>query len=391
MAVVFGRSIPVHILRSPGTAEEKRWSTLMGGDLSSKALFQPEDRVQRGDEIHAENFFDEPRIVTSVYPQVVMDGSISHWEARIQPKSEWGRENNTRRVQSQPILVFVSHSSKDHEVAERLTQLLRVALRLPATSIRCTSVEGHRLPGGAKTDQQLKQEIRDARVFIGIISPRSVTSIYMLFELGARWGADKHFLPLLAPGVSAGDLVDPIKNINALACDNVAQVHQMLQELGSELGIALEAPQSYQRQLHELVETVPLASEMAANATGPFTTAAAGHPVTTSTADIAPISSLGRVSTKDRVLLKTLGADALDLLTTAAAHPDGAAFVIETSHGVSIAVGSREFAEVGVARSEARWKRALQALVEAKLMEVEDVRRNVTHEGFRLAELADRR
>lgn len=98
---------------------------------------------------------------------------------------------------------------------QRLTQLLRSALRLAASSILCSSVDGHRLRGGAQTDQLLKQVIRDSRVFVGIISPQSIKSNYVLFELGARWGADEYMVPLLAPGTRASDLVGPLRAVNA--------------------------------------------------------------------------------------------------------------------------------------------------------------------------------
>jgi hypothetical protein len=59
-------------------------------------------------------------------------------------------------------LVFISHSSADRETAEALAHLLRSALNLTPAEIRCTSVEGYRLPAGASTDQQLRDEIMAA-------------------------------------------------------------------------------------------------------------------------------------------------------------------------------------------------------------------------------------
>jgi hypothetical protein len=79
---VFGRSIDVEIVHAPGTVEEKRWSTTMGGDLATKALFHPVDRVVTGDEVHA-SLFDEPRVISSVNPVTTLDGTVSHWEARM--------------------------------------------------------------------------------------------------------------------------------------------------------------------------------------------------------------------------------------------------------------------------------------------------------------------
>lgn len=96
---------------------------------------------------------------------------------------------------SSTIEVFISHSARDAGAAEALIRLLRAALALPASAIRCTSVDGYRLPGGADTNSRLRQEVIEAIALLGIISTTSLRSLYVLFELGARWGTAKPFVP----------------------------------------------------------------------------------------------------------------------------------------------------------------------------------------------------
>jgi hypothetical protein len=90
---VFTTSHEVEIVRAPGSPDEKRWTAMMGGDRATKALFYVEDRVRTRDEIHCEDIFDEPRIITKVRPEIVLDGSTSHWVAEMIPKSQWERAN----------------------------------------------------------------------------------------------------------------------------------------------------------------------------------------------------------------------------------------------------------------------------------------------------------
>jgi hypothetical protein len=155
------------------------------------------------------------------------------------------------------LRLFVSHSGKDAVIAERLIELIQNALNLPASAIRCTSVDGYRLPGGAHTDEQLRAETLGADAFIGLVSPHSVCSMYVAFELGARWGANNHLLPILAPGVDDSVLEGPLTGLNTLRSDSRPQLHQMIQELAQHLGITPASPAAYERYIDRILELPP--------------------------------------------------------------------------------------------------------------------------------------
>ena len=151
------------------------------------------------------------------------------------------------------LKLFVSHCSKDVEIVEPLVDLIRSALNLNAGDIRCTSIDGYRLPGGADTDDQLRGEVHDSEAFIGVISSNSIDSMYVVFELGARWGVKKHLLPLLAPGTSAAVLAGPLKGLNALRLDSAAQIHQFVNDLGKVLQITPELAATYQKHVDAIL------------------------------------------------------------------------------------------------------------------------------------------
>jgi hypothetical protein len=150
--------------------------------------------------------------------------------------------------------LFISHSSKDAEIAADLIELLRSALPITADRIRCTSVDGYRLPAGTPTEERLRTEVHEAKAFIGLITPTSAQSAYVLFELGARWGAGMHLAPLLAGGADAGFLKGPLSGLNALDCSSPAQLHQFVVDTASILGYSPGSPASYQRHIDRLVE-----------------------------------------------------------------------------------------------------------------------------------------
>lgn len=165
--------------------------------------------------------------------------------------------------------VFISHSSKDVQLAGLLVDLLRSALDLPADAILCTSVEGHRLAGGADVDRSLRDEIRECEAFLGLISEASIESAYVLFELGARWGLEQHLLPLLAPNADPGLLRGPLRDINPLGCSSGADLHQMVDELGNLLKVKPEKPAAYQRRIDEIVRLVARWKTAATASAGP--------------------------------------------------------------------------------------------------------------------------
>jgi hypothetical protein len=143
------------------------------------------------------------------------------------------------------IRLFISHSSRDKRLADALVDLLHGAINIPTRQIRCTSVEGHGLQGGAETNKQLRQEITRAKVFIALISPISIESAYVLFEMGARWGSNQRLIPLLASGADASHLRGPLAGINALRCTSEEGLHQLVQEVAWALGATLEPVASF--------------------------------------------------------------------------------------------------------------------------------------------------
>jgi predicted transcriptional regulator len=152
------------------------------------------------------------------------------------------------------LKVFISHRSTDELLAKAVADLFRDAMRLSATEIRCTSVDGYRLHGGADTDAELRSEVLGVPTFVGIITPTTMNSPYVLFELGARWGAGKHLCPVLARGADAKDLGGPLGGKNALHLSMRAEVVQMMEEIAVALNQPLERASALQQAIDDVVK-----------------------------------------------------------------------------------------------------------------------------------------
>lgn len=149
--------------------------------------------------------------------------------------------------------VFISHSGEDSWLAGQLVNLLRSSLGLRSRQIRCTSVDGYRLPAGADVDEQLRKEVLASRVFVSILSPSSLGSVYVLFEIGARWGTSQPLFPLLAPGMEPGALRDPLSGLNALSCKSAGQLHQLVSDMATTLGMEPEPPEVYESNIETIL------------------------------------------------------------------------------------------------------------------------------------------
>jgi hypothetical protein len=167
------------------------------------------------------------------------------------------------------IDIFISHSSADKDIAAALIALLRSAIpSINPVRVRCTSVPGYRLPGGADTDDQLRQDMVDARVFVGLITAESIKSTYVLFELGARWGAGRQLTPLMAAGMPPGALRAPLDRLNAHSCGVPDHLHQLVDEISSKLGLDRVSPAIYSSAVNDLVALSKAEGDKRAKATG---------------------------------------------------------------------------------------------------------------------------
>jgi hypothetical protein len=148
--------------------------------------------------------------------------------------------------------IFISHSSSDEKLAEHLVDLLLAALPIRGSEIRCTSVEGHGLEGGANFAEQLRTEIVNCPSFIALISKKSVQSEYVNFELGARWGAKKQLIPLLAPNCTLRSLKGPLANTHALRWGSSTDLQKLISQVARTLSVDPVEPSEYDRHIKKI-------------------------------------------------------------------------------------------------------------------------------------------
>lgn len=211
--------------------------------------------------------------IVGIYLVAFFQGrEISFWPPKISSTPDKKSASNSSRGSNldeketlappTSIKIFISHSSQDHELVLALVQLLRNAFNISSEEIRCTSLDGFRLPLGAPVAEQIKTEVHGARVLLALITPSSLSSSYFLFELGARWGAKLPLYPLIAGGIDVNKVGEWLRDINTLDCSSESQVLQMVRDVGKRLQTGIEGTDSYLYLVKEIVNaSKKLASE----------------------------------------------------------------------------------------------------------------------------------
>lgn len=99
--------------------------------------------------------------------------------------------------------IFISHSTKDKELVEKLIGLLRLGMGVSRKQIFCTSMNGS-LQTGSNYIQGIKTEIEDDWAIMAIISENYLKSVSCTMELGAAWILKEKagFFPILISPVS---------------------------------------------------------------------------------------------------------------------------------------------------------------------------------------------
>lgn len=170
--------------------------------------------------------------------------------------SAWQGVDRMRMKKGLPrrIRVFISHSAEDSVLASVFIELVRCVFGIKQAQIRCTSVDGYRLPAGVNTDEQLRREVLECDLLVGILTDASIGSLYVSFEMGARWGARKAMLPLLAGGLQFDRLQGPLRNLHALTCVSISQAEELVRQLSLHLGEPKIEHGPYEEIIGRLVE-----------------------------------------------------------------------------------------------------------------------------------------
>ncbi|MEM7116314.1 MAG: toll/interleukin-1 receptor domain-containing protein, partial [Chloroflexota bacterium] len=176
------------------------------------------------------------------------------------------------------IDIFISHSGDDSELAKMTVDLIRAAYNISPKKIRCTSVDGYRLPTGINFNDRLRAEAIESTAFIALLSKSAMQAVYVVFELGARWAAQKPMLPLLVPDESFDVLEGPIADLNVMDMSSEGQLLQFVEDLGTALNLQPNSTSSYMAKIKDITNYMSPSRVNNINATSQFKTSGNSSP-----------------------------------------------------------------------------------------------------------------
>ncbi|MGH9944661.1 MAG: toll/interleukin-1 receptor domain-containing protein [Pyrinomonadaceae bacterium] len=151
--------------------------------------------------------------------------------------------------------IFISHRHHDVAIAQALVRVIEASFDVGPSDLRCTSVHPYKLRAGDRTGDRLRTEIRRAEAVIGILTPDTKASSYVLFELGASWGRGGVTFPLLARGASLADVPAPIGDLHTISLEDEAECHQLVDDLADVTSLSRQEKQgaAVSQRIDELV------------------------------------------------------------------------------------------------------------------------------------------
>jgi hypothetical protein len=167
-------------------------------------------------------------------------------------------------------MLFISHSEEDKEYAEKLIDFIESSLKSNDLIIRCTSVAGYQLPFGSTISQQLKEDINKSKVLIVILSKKSLSSNWVLFELGAAWGLDITVIPVLDIGLTHRSLPGPLSSQTCIEMDSINSANRLrdaITQISKEFDIVENPGSKSQDKLDKFIAMYSNAKEIVSVAT----------------------------------------------------------------------------------------------------------------------------
>jgi hypothetical protein len=152
------------------------------------------------------------------------------------------------------VRLFISHAHRDQDLASRLVDVITNTFVVPHGELRCTSVPGYQLDLGTSAPDVLREELGSAACVVAILTPNSIGTDWVLFELGAAWANARTTIPLLAGGLEDKDIPGPLRGAAGGQLKTPVTLDRLLAQLERELAWARGKDLEARQKQYDLVD-----------------------------------------------------------------------------------------------------------------------------------------
>jgi hypothetical protein len=128
--------------------------------------------------------------------------------------------------------IFLSHAAADAALAAYTEDKLRQAI--PSHEVFRTTRVGQ-TPSGYPWFQHIADHLRGAAKYLVLLTPASQTRPWLNFETGAAWMTGRTVVPALGGGLTAGEVVEPLRHLQLVSLEVPAQAAEAFRSLGGQL------------------------------------------------------------------------------------------------------------------------------------------------------------
>jgi len=154
--------------------------------------------------------------------------------------------------------VFISHAVKNKDIADKLVDLLETGVGISDSDVFCSSLEGMGIPSGANFVSFIKDQVKEPKVVILLLSKEYFKSHFCLAELGASWVLSHRIIPIIVPPLERGDVKAVLTGIQLLKITEGSALNQMQEDIVNSLGIKGKAFARWESKRNKFVESIEL-------------------------------------------------------------------------------------------------------------------------------------
>lgn len=151
--------------------------------------------------------------------------------------------------------IFISHSSKDMEIVEKLIDTLE-AIGVRSELIFCSSFEGYGVPLGDNFLETIKQELNSNILVLFVLSKNFYSSVISLCEMGATWVKTNEHIPILIPPFDYKDVKGVFPNTHGMIINEKAKLNSLKEKVEAFMELPITNFNAWERKRDNILNDI---------------------------------------------------------------------------------------------------------------------------------------